>query len=250
MAQSFTVESPIAETVDAARRKVTTRRELAEALGHSTRAMREYAAQVIVELVRIDADLLQDFSGDIVDALNRPESLTRYSMLEVIGEMMISNPRIVTDSYELLQECLYDEDSGTVRLYAFRVLARYGATGPARSLKVWPDLSMALRCFHGDSEFIAMLNELINMLAGRADQQVKDAAVELFAFDAENARGMLRRKARTIATFAPDVLERIQAEAQAVADAAAARKEAENVATEEDDTDSDAVKDTGTEKKE
>ncbi|MCL2680055.1 MAG: hypothetical protein FWF11_01055 [Coriobacteriia bacterium] len=246
MKHSFTHETPIEETLAAAQRKVTTRRELANALGHETRGMREYAAQVKVELARIEADLLHDFTDDIIDALNRPESLTRYSMLEIIAALMNSNPRIVPDSYELLQDCLYDEDSGTVRLYAFRVLARYGATGPARSLKVWPDLSMALRCFHGDSEFLAMLNELINMLAGRADQQVKDAAVELFAFDAENARGMLRRKAETIATYAPDVLERIKAEARAQeAEAAAvlARKEAEQAAAADADSDDDEEED-------
>jgi len=235
MAQSFTHETPIEKTVAAAKDNAPIRRELADALGHEARGMREYAAQVKVELARIEADLLHDFTDDIIDALNRPESLTRYSMLEVISEMMGANPKIVPDSYELLQDCLYDEDSGTVRLYAFRVLARYGATGPARSVKVWPDLSMALRCFHGDSEFIAMLNELINMLAGRADQSVKDAAVELFAFDAENARGMLRRKAEAIADFSPEVLENIKEKARANEAEAIARKEAERAAAETDE---------------
>ncbi|MCL2403401.1 MAG: hypothetical protein FWC86_04135, partial [Coriobacteriia bacterium] len=232
MEQSFTLENPIEETVQTASECAKTRKELAESLGHQSRAMREYTAQVLTELMRADVALLQDHADDIVDALNRPESLTRYSMIEIIGELANLDSKIVTDAYEPLQDSLYDEDSGTVRLYAFRVLARYGATGPARSVKVWPDLSMALRSFHGDPEFMAMMNELIAMLAGRADTAVKESAVELFAFDAEHARGDLRKKAETIATFAPEVLERINKENEDKAEAASAAKEAAKAAAE------------------
>ena len=237
MEQSFTTDTPIEEVVETASSCADTRKELAEALGHKSRATREYASQVKVELARSDAELLQDFAGDIVDALNRPEALTRYSMIEVIGELAQNNPKVISDAYELLQECLYDEDSGTVRLYAFRILARHGATEPEKSLKVWPDLSMALRCFHGDPEFMAMMSELILMLGGKADQQVKEAAVELFAFDAENARGELRKKAETIASFAPEILERINKENEEKARAISAAKEAQKAAAEEEDDD-------------
>ena len=232
MEQNFCTETPIEEMVEIASSCTDTRKKLAEALGHKSRVTREFASQVKVELARADADLLQDFAADIVDALNRPEVLTRYSMIEVIGELAQNNPEVILDAYELLQECLYDEDSGTVRLYAFRVLARYGATDPERSVKVWPDLSMALRCFHGDSEFMAMMSELIFMLAGNSDQQVKEAAVELFAFDAENARGEMRKKAETIATFAPEILERINKENEEKARAISAAKEAQKAAAE------------------
>ena len=243
MKYSFTPETPLAETVDSALRRVKTRRELADALGNESRAIREYAAQVLVEVAQADISLLQDFEDDIIDALDRPESLTRYSMVEVIGALAQLNPKIVLKAYEPLEDCLYDEDSGTVRLYAFRVFAAYGATRTARSQKVWPDLSMALRCFHGDPEFIPMMNELIMMLNGKADQKVKDSAAELFFFDIENARGLLKRKAETIATFAPETVERIRVETQRKADEAEARKAAEAAAAAEEDDDEEEDED-------
>ena len=235
--QNFNTETPIEEAVATASQCTATRKELADALGHESRFVREYTSQVLVELARNDANFLQEHANDIIDALNRPESLTRYSMIEIIGELAQTQPKLVTSAYELLQDCLYDEDSGTVRLYAFRVLARYGASAPARSVKVWPDLSMALRCFHGDSEFMSMMSELIAMLGGRCDQSVKEAAVELFAFDAEHARGDLRKKAEAIAAFAPEVLARINSEKEEKAAAASAAKEAAKAASESDDED-------------
>jgi len=239
MKYSFTPETPLEETVDSACRRVKTRRELADALGNELRLQREYAARVFVEVAHCDAALLQEFSAEIIDALDRPESLTRYCMIEVIGILASQNPKLVLTAYEPLEDCLYDEDSGTVRLYAFRVFAAYGATGTARSSKVWPDLAMALRCFHGDPEFIPMVNELITMLSGKADQKVKDAAAELFYFDLENARGLLRRKAEAIAEFAPDTITRLRAETQRKVDEAEARKAAEAAAAEAAKADSE-----------
>ena len=235
MKQSFSTDTAVEETVLAAKENADLRKELAQALGEKSRVAREYSAQVLAAIARDDVSLVADYADEIIDALNRPESLTRYSMIEVIGELAQTQPKLVTTAYEMLQECLYDEDSGTVRLYAFRVLARYGATTPARSIKVWPDLSMALRCFHGDSEFMAMMSELIGMLGGRSDQSVKEAAVELFAFDAEHARGDLRKKAEAIASFSPDTLARINKEKEEKAAAASAAKEAAKAAAESDD---------------
>jgi len=232
MKYSFTSETPLEETIDSALRRVKTRRELADALGNESRMLREYAAQVFVGVAGSDATLLQDFEDDIVDALDRPESLTRYSMLEVIAALSQLDSKIVLKAYEPLEDCLYDEDSGTVRLYAFRVFAAYGASGPARSQKVWSDLSMALRCYRGDQEFIPMMNELITMLGGKVDQKVKDSAAELFFFDIENAKGLLKRKAELVATFAPEVIEQLRAEAQRKSDEAEARKAAEAEAAE------------------
>jgi len=244
MKQSFCTDTPIEDTVKAASSCAHMRKELAEALGHKSRSVRERASQAVVELARSDVQLVHGFTDDVIDALNRPESLTRYSMIEVIGELSDTQPKVVMDAYEALQDCLYDEDSGTVRLYAFRVLARYGATGSARSIKVWPDLSMALRCFHGDSEFMAMMNETIKMLDGRADVSVKEAAVELFAFDAEHARGEMRKKAEAISGFAPEVLARINKENEEKAQAASAAKEAQKAAAEEDAEDTEEEENT------
>jgi hypothetical protein len=227
MKHSFTSETLLEETLDSALRRVKTRRELIDALGSETRALREYASNVLLIVAQQEPALLLDFGADIADALNRPESLTRYNTIETIGLLAQLQPKLVTSTFEALEDCLYDEDSGTVRLYAFRVLAAYGATGTARASKVWPSLSTALRCYHGDAEFIPMLNELIAMLGGKVDQNVKDSATRLFAFDADNAKGTLQRKAQTVTTFAPEVIEEIREEVRRKAAEAEARKLAE-----------------------
>jgi hypothetical protein len=240
MKYSFTIETPQAETLDSALKRVKVRRELADALGGPTRPLREYASDIFAQIARLDPKELLDFQAEIIDALDRPESLTRYNMLETILELSRLNPKIVITAFDPIEDCLYDEDSGTVRLYAFRVFAHYGATGTARSMKVWTDLSEAIRCYHGDPEFIPMLNEVITMLGGKVDQKVKDAAAELFAFDADNGKGTLKRKAAAITAFAPEVIKRLKAEAariekQKAEDARKAAEEAAAAAAEEEE---------------
>ncbi|MDR1412534.1 MAG: hypothetical protein LBJ07_01230 [Actinomycetes bacterium] len=216
MKYSFTEETLVEEGVTRALRNQKVRHELADALGCDRRALREHAAKVFVEVSQRDAKVLQPFETEIIDALDRPESLTRYSMLDVLTEICRIDARVVTNSaFEVIEDCLYDEDSGTVRLSDFRLFCVFGATTPTRSLKVWEDLSMAIRCYHGDAEFIPMLNELLLYLNGKVDHKVHEQATELFAFDAENAKGVLKRKAEAIVAFAPEVIERLKAEAAA-----------------------------------
>ncbi|MDR1775652.1 MAG: hypothetical protein LBS17_04340 [Actinomycetes bacterium] len=246
MQYHFTVDTPIEESVDGAIRRVKDRREYADALGASSRRIREYASCVILELARRDASLVSDFADAIADALDRPETQTRYNMLEAIRLLCPVQAKVVDGAYDAIEDCLYDEDSATVRLYAFQVFTCYGATTAARSKRVWPTIAAALRCYHGDAEFIPMVNELLAMLEGKVDQSVKEGATELFAFDAENGKGLLARKAQAVIAYAPEVIERLKREA-ALAEAqkaeAAARKAAEADAAAADEDDDEEIED-------
>jgi len=195
------VETPIDEVIDLASRYVAVRRALAEALSDSSRLTREYASQVLLDIAQTDPEMVGEFSTAFIDALHRPEAPTRYNVLAIIGILAQKDMRLVDTAWDGIEECLYDEDSGTVRLAAFKVIAAYGATTPTRSKKVWPLISDALRCYHGDAEFISMLNEFIAMLKGNVADEVKQEACDQFKFNAENATGLFQRKAKEIVSF-------------------------------------------------
>lgn len=210
MKYSFTPDSAINETYDDAVRHVKTRRELADALSCNTRALREFASRIFVEIASEKPELLVEFEADIIDSLHRPEPMTRYNALAMLLALLENDSKIVDrvrqsgDDIDPLEDCLFDEESGQVRMGAFKILSRYGGTTATRSEKVWPLLSEAVRCYHGDSEFVPMLNELINMLGAKAAPTVRQEAGDLFCFDAENGHGLLQKKAAAIAALAPN----------------------------------------------
>ena len=86
---------------------------------------------------------------------------------------------------------------------AFRLMCSYGATTSHRSDRVWPLVDDAIRCYHGDAEFPAMLTSLIAMVTANAADSVKIAAADRMLFDAENAKGLLKRRASSIVAAAP-----------------------------------------------
>jgi len=195
------VDTPIDEVLDLANRYVSVRRALIEALTSSSRLTREYASQALLDIEKNDPELIADFKDAFIDALYRPEAPTRYNCLEIISILAQQDMRLVDKAWDPCEECLYDEESGTVRLAAFKVFTAYGASTCPRSRKAWLLISDALRCYHGDPEFISMLNEFIDMLKGNVDESVKDGAYEQFLFNAENATGLLKRKAQEIVTL-------------------------------------------------
>jgi len=225
MKYSFTLETDKAEVLEGALRRVKTRRELADALGAPTRALREYASDVLQQVASQNCDLLLKSSAEIIDALDRPESFTRYNILLVLDCFIPHHAPVVSKALYQLEDCLYDEDSKIVRLEAFEVLCHFGATTEARSKTVWGYLSEALRCYHGDPEYMQMLNYLTDMLqTGKVSESVKEGVVRLFIFDAEQGKGMLQRRAQQIIALAPELQEKVKQEQaqEAVARAAAA----------------------------
>lgn len=177
--------------------------EIVAALAGEDRRMRQYAASVVHEIAQREPKLLKQYAEELADALHRPESQTRWEVLGVFDMMVAVDARCVDKALAEAETALHDEESGTVRLAAFRLLTSYGATTAKRSERVWPVLSDAVRCYHGDAEFPAMLSGLYRMVCGAATDEVKIAAAELMAFDAENAKGLLKRRASRIVECAP-----------------------------------------------
>jgi len=202
-ARTFTADDDKAEIIARASVEPALLADVVAALGGDDRRTRQYAASVIHEVALHDAVLLKPYSDELADALHRPESQTRWEVLGAFDKLVPVDARLVDKALDGAETALHDEESGVVRLAAFRLLTSYGATTARRSERVWPLLSEAVRCYHGDAEFPAMLSGLYRMVSGSAADEVKIAAAELMAFDAENGKGLLKRRATRIVECAP-----------------------------------------------
>ena len=174
-----------------------------DALAGEDRRARQVAASVVNRVAIEQPALLKEFAPQLADALHRPESQTRWEVLGTFEKLVAVDARLVDRALGGAEAALHDEESGTVRLAAFRLLTTYGATTAKRSERVWPLVAEAIRCYHGDPEFISMLSGVYRMVCGSASDEVKIAAAELMAFDADNAKGLLKRRAARIVECAP-----------------------------------------------
>ncbi|MDZ4170193.1 MAG: hypothetical protein U1E26_11165 [Coriobacteriia bacterium] len=179
-----------------------------DALSGDSRRTRQFAADVVHEVSLLDPTKLKGYAVELADALHRPESQTRWEVLGTFEELVGVDARLVDKALPGAETALHDEDSGVVRLAAFRLLATYGATTAHRSDRVWPLIAEAVRCYHGDDEFPAMLSSLYRLVSGNASDAVKLAAADLMAFDAESGKGLLKRRASKIVACAPKTRRR------------------------------------------
>jgi hypothetical protein len=177
--------------------------EVVEALAGEDRRARQFAASVVHDVSEHDASLLRPYVDELADALHRPESQTRWEVLGVFENLVAVDARLVDKALPGAETALHDEESGVVRLAAFRLLTSYGATTAHRSDRVWPLIAEAIRCYHGDAEFTPMLSGVYKMVSGNASDEVKLAAAEIMTFDAENGKGLLKRHAARIVACAP-----------------------------------------------
>lgn len=177
--------------------------EAVHALSGDDRRMRQFAASVVHEVSEHDPAQLKAHALELADALHRPESQTRWEVLGTFENLISVDARLVDKALDGAETALHDEDSGVVRLAAFRLLTAYGATTAHRSDRVWPLIAEAVRCYHGDDEFPAMLSGVYRMVSSEASDDVKHAAAEIMAFDAETGKGQLKRRAQRIVACAP-----------------------------------------------
>jgi hypothetical protein len=176
---------------------------IVDALAGEDRASRQAAADVVHEVALHQPALLKPYADELADALHRPESQTRWEVLGVFERLVTVDARLVDKALPGAEAALHDEESGVVRLAAFRLLCAYGATTEKRSERVWPLVDEAIRCYHGDPEFPAMLTSVFRLTSGNSADAVKLAAAERLAFDAENRKGLIGRRARQIVDCAP-----------------------------------------------
>lgn len=172
--------------------------KVVEALSGASRRTRQNAAAVISEVAKRRADLIEPYSNDIIDALNRPEARTRWECLDALTVLVESNSRACDKAIAGAETSLFDEESGPVRLAALRFLCKIGATTEARSEKTWPLIDEAIQCYHGDLEFNDMLLAVVDFSAGKLSEGVKAELAERMSFDASNSKGSLKRRAQQI----------------------------------------------------
>ncbi len=176
---------------------------IVDALAGEDRAARQAASGVVHEVALHQPKLLEPYASELADALHRPESQTRWEVLGVFERLVPVDARLVDRALPGAEAALHDEESGVVRLAAFRLLCAYGATTEKRSEKVWPLVDEAIRCYHGDAEFPAMLSSVYRLTSGNSADAVKLAAADRLAFDAENRKGLIGRRAKQIVACAP-----------------------------------------------
>jgi hypothetical protein len=174
-----------------------------DALAGEDRRSRQVAASVVHMVAAEKPALLKPYAPQLADALHRPESQTRWEVLGTFELLVPVDARLVDKTLPAAETALHDEESGVVRLAAFRLLCTYGATTAHRSERVWPLIDEAIRCYHGDAEFPAMLVSVLALVQGAATDEVKIAAADRMEFDADFAKGLLKRRATSIVQAAP-----------------------------------------------
>lgn len=172
--------------------------ELTEALSRGSRRARQNAATALALVAKGAPASLVAQGSAFIDALNRPEAQTRWECLDILTTLVDYDSRTCDKAVPGAESALFDEESGLVRLAAMRFLCKLGATTENRSEKIWPLLDEAIQCCHGDSEFQDMLIAVVDFSAGKLSASVKDELAARMKFDAENAKGALKRRALQI----------------------------------------------------
>ena len=172
--------------------------KLVEDLSVGTRRARQTASTVLALVAKSDPELLKPYIPTFVDALNRPEAQTRWECLDALTVLAELDSRQCEKAIDEAEGSLFDEESGPVRLAAMRFLCKIGATTANRSKRVWPMVDEAIQCYHGDYEFNDMLAALVDFSAGKLDDSVKQKLGERMAFDADNSKGTLKKRAQQI----------------------------------------------------
>ncbi|MGI6755024.1 MAG: hypothetical protein ACOX4F_03270 [Atopobiaceae bacterium] len=167
-------------------------------LASAKRRDRQDASHQLVEMSKEHPELLLERVEDIEEALYRPEAQTRWECLDVLATLAEVDPARVVDGFDGAETSLFDEISASVRLSAFRFIARVGASSPELSLRAWPLLDEAVQCFHGDPEYRDMLFALLEFAKGSISEEAKSAVAARVAFDAQKGSGYIKVISRQI----------------------------------------------------
>lgn len=167
-------------------------------LSGSSRRSRQDAASILAQVSKTNPEMLASHVSAFIDALNRPEAQTRWECLDILTALVPIDSRSCDKAIPGAEVALFDEDSGLVRLAALRFLAKLGSSTENRSLKTWPLLDEAIQCYHGDFEYQDMLVALIAYSEGKLAPEVKTGLADRVRFDAENAKGALKRRSQQI----------------------------------------------------
>jgi hypothetical protein len=155
-------------------------------LSARTRRKRQDAAHVIRVVAQAHPDLLVGHVDELIDALDTPEPQTRLDLLDALEALGKEDPALIKKAVDAAEDSLFDEQSSSVRLAAFRMLIEFGSTGAEASEIVWPSVDEAIQCFHGNPEYRDMLVALVGFASADIAPEVKEALAERVSFDAQN----------------------------------------------------------------
>ena len=168
-----------------------------QALSGRSRKERQIAAHAFAVASVAAPDKVAAYADVLVSAVGRPEAQTRWDSLDALAHIAPYAPEAAAEAFEGAENCLFEEESGLVRLNAFLYLVSLGECGPDWSVKVWPLMDEAVQCMHGDEEYPDMLKALVDFVQADIDPAVRQAVVDRLAFDAQSGKGeasMLARK--------------------------------------------------------
>ncbi len=173
-------------------------KELIEDLSSDSRRQRQNAALELSDHCTKDASSILPFGQALVEALELSETRTRWAVLEALTKLSSYDLELCERALPGVENALFDETSGPLHLASFRFLCSFGAQSPDASDKVWPLLDEAIQCFHGDQEFLDMLDVLVEFSGGALSEETKKGFTERMLFDAQNNKGLIQRRAQTI----------------------------------------------------
>lgn len=174
---------------------------LMQALSGADRKSRQSAASMVAQVARSAPGAVAPYAPQLVEAAARPEAQTRWEAFDALSAVARVDPEAASQALDAAEDSLYDEDSATVRLAAFRYLAAVGSISPEWSRKVWPFIDDAVQCYHGDPGFDDMLSALASFARSDLDPGVREALAGRMAFDASSGKGAVAARARQIVSL-------------------------------------------------
>ena len=172
--------------------------QVVSSLSCASRIDRQQAAETIYFIAQKKPEKLFQSIPEMIDALNRPESQTRWESLRALAILAKIEPKACEQAFESAEIALFDEESGILRLSAFQFFSSLGSVNALLSKRCWVLLSEAIQCYHGEVEYDDMLDALLQFTNGKIDKSVKQDIKEIFAFDLENSKGSTHQKTLAI----------------------------------------------------
>lgn len=164
----------------------------------NSRRTRQNTASVLSIAAQARPDALVEYADVFVNALERPEAQTKWECLDALTALVSLDADSCASALAGAEGALFDEDSGPLRLAAFRFLCRLGSVSGARSVEVWPLIDEAIQCYHGDIEFHDMLVAIAAFSSSDLDIGVAASLKARMEFDARNGKGALKKRAQQI----------------------------------------------------
>ena len=171
---------------------------LLERMAGSSRRNRQNAASVLAIVAAKEPNMVMPHLQLFIDALEKPEAQTKWESIDALTALLPAGLEVSDSLLDSIEDALFDEDSGSLRLAAMRFVCAYGAMGESAAKGCWPLIDEALQCYHGDSEFQDMLLAVTAFSESDLPEDVANALRERMAFDAQRARGALKKRAQMI----------------------------------------------------